>query len=61
MSQFKNACIYCDPPYKQTTKYAVDKFDYNNFYDWCREVSKINILRDVISCWYFRNTVFMRI
>ena len=44
MSHFNNTVIYCDPPYKQTTKYAVDKFDYDSFYNWCREVSKINIL-----------------
>lgn len=27
--------IYCDPPYKETTKYK-DKFNYYDFYDWCR-------------------------
>lgn len=27
--------IYCDPPYKGTTKYR-DDFDHEKFYDWCR-------------------------
>lgn len=36
--------IYCDPPYKNTTKYAVDDFPYEDFYDWCREMSKHNIV-----------------
>lgn len=27
--------IYCDPPYKGTTKYK-DDFDHEKFYDWCR-------------------------
>lgn len=36
--------IYCDPPYKNTTKYAVDDFPYEDFYDWCREMSKHNVV-----------------
>ena len=47
ISQFNNALIYCDPPYRNTTEYdAVDSsgFDYGKYYDWCREVSKTNIL-----------------
>ena len=44
MSHFNNTVIYCDPPYKQTTKYAVNEFDYDSFYDWCRTVAKTNIL-----------------
>lgn len=27
--------IYCDPPYKGTTKYSKN-FDYEKYYDWCR-------------------------
>ena len=30
------AIIYCDPPYQNTTKYKVSKFDYEALYDWCR-------------------------
>mgnify|MGYP002514754363 CR=1 FL=1 len=35
--------IYCDPPYAGTTPYK-QKFDYNKFYDWCREVGKRNTI-----------------
>jgi DNA adenine methylase len=31
--------IYCDPPYKDTTKYK-DDFDHEKFYDWCRDRKK---------------------
>lgn len=34
--------IYCDPPYRGTTKYKTEKFPYEEFYDWCREMSKNN-------------------
>lgn len=31
--------IYCDPPYRDTTKYSqTDKFDYDKFYGWCRKM-----------------------
>ena len=33
-----NSLIYCDPPYKNTTKYKND-FDSDKFYNWC--VSKV--------------------
>lgn len=36
--------IYCDPPYRDTTKYSTDDFPYEEFYDWCREMSKNNIV-----------------
>lgn len=36
--------IYCDPPYRGTTKYSVDEFPYDEFYDWCREVGKNNTI-----------------
>ena len=35
--------IYCDPPYAGTTPYK-QKFDYEKFYDWCREVGKRNAI-----------------
>lgn len=44
MNQLHNALIYCDPPYRDTTKYSTNGFDYDKFYDWCREVSEFNIL-----------------
>ena len=28
--------IYCDPPYRNTTKYK-DCIDYSHFYQWCRD------------------------
>lgn len=34
-----NSIIYCDPPYKDTTKYK-DSFDHEPFYDWCRQKQK---------------------
>lgn len=36
--------IYCDPPYRDTTKYSTDDFPYEEFYDWCREMSENNIV-----------------
>lgn len=46
MSSLHNALIYCDPPYRNTTEYdAVDGFDYEKYYDWCRKCSQTNILR----------------
>ena len=36
--------IYCDPPYKGTTKYKTDPFPYDEYYDWCRKMSKNNIV-----------------
>lgn len=35
--------IYCDPPYAGTTPYK-QKFDYDKFYNWCREVGKRNTI-----------------
>lgn len=33
--------IYCDPPYEGTAKYkAVDDFDHDLFWQWCREKAK---------------------
>lgn len=42
--EIKDAVIYCDPPYKGTTKYSINSFDHNEFWDWCRKVSKDNWL-----------------
>ena len=44
-----NSIIYCDPPYKDTTKYAANRskdilksnfFDHELFWQWCRNKSK---------------------
>ncbi|MEG1725567.1 MAG: DNA adenine methylase [Anaerovoracaceae bacterium] len=34
--------VYCDPPYRDTTKYSTSDFPYDEFYDWCRDMSKNN-------------------
>ncbi len=39
----QNSVVYCDTPYRGTTKYknkSVLAFPYEEFYDWCREVAK---------------------
>ena len=36
--------IYCDPPYRDTTKYATGNFDYEKFYAWCKDMAKNNIV-----------------
>lgn len=38
-----NAVIYCDPPYKNTTKYK-DNFDHDEYWEWVRNMSKKNIV-----------------
>ena len=38
----KNNCvIYCDPPYESTTSYK-DSINYNDYWNWIREMSKNN-------------------
>lgn len=45
ISAWKNCVIYCDPPYKNTTQYKINKnFPYDNFYEWCKALSKNNIV-----------------
>ena len=37
--------IYCDPPYQNTKQYGVSKnFDYEEFWQWVRNISKNNIV-----------------
>lgn len=40
----KGYVIYEDIPYKDTTKYAIEQFPYEEFYDWCRMMSQNNIV-----------------
>lgn len=35
VDDFKNAVIYLDPPYKGTTRYDTEYFNYDYFYDFC--------------------------
>lgn len=54
-----NSIIYCDPPYKGTTKYK-DNFDHIVFWQWCRDmankghvvfISEYNAPNDFKSVW----------
>lgn len=41
----ENSVIYCDPPYKDTKQYGINKtFDYDGFWQWVRDMSKNNIV-----------------
>lgn len=42
--KIKGYVIYCDIPYNGTTKYATKNFPYNEFYQWCKDMSKENIV-----------------
>lgn len=41
--EYNGYVFYNDPPYKDTTKYSTG-FDYEKYYNWCRELSKNNIV-----------------
>lgn len=44
-SDVKDCLIYVDPPYQNTKKFANSlSFNYDEFWDWCRMVSKQNIV-----------------
>ena len=40
----KNCVIYCDPPYQGTTSYKTGAFDHDKFWEWCRVMSKDNLV-----------------
>lgn len=40
----KGYVIYCDPPYRDTTKYNTNDFPYEEYYEWIKEMSKDNII-----------------
>ena len=44
LDKIHNYVIYCDIPYKGTTKYSDQNFPYDEFYDWCRKLSVDNIV-----------------
>lgn len=44
ISKYKNCLFYLDPPYKSTKKYGKQVVDYDKFYDFCRELSKENVV-----------------
>lgn len=33
-----NSLVYCDIPYKDTTKYSMGSFDHSSFYSWCKDM-----------------------
>lgn len=44
-SDIKNSIIYLDPPYKNTKRaYNHNDLNYEEFFDWCRDMSKENIV-----------------
>ncbi len=43
-TDLKNYVIYCDIPYLGTTQYKQKQFPYEQFYNWCRRISKDNIV-----------------
>lgn len=44
-NNIENSLIYCDPPYQGTKQYAnATQFDYDKFWQWCRDMSKNNIV-----------------
>lgn len=40
--KIKGYVIYCDIPYKGTTKYKTEEFPYEKFYEWAKEMSVHN-------------------
>ena len=40
--KIKGYVIYCDIPYKGTTKYATTDFPYDEFYEWANEMARYN-------------------
>ena len=59
IKDIKNHVIYCDIPYKDTTKYKTSPFPYDAFYDWCIDmkekgntvlVSEYNMPNDRFEC-----------
>ena len=39
IENLKNYVIYCDIPYKGTTKYKTESFPYEEFYEWVKKLS----------------------
>lgn len=43
-SDLKGYILYLDPPYKKTTQFYLEDFDYEEFQDWVQKMSKHNII-----------------
>ena len=39
INNLKDYVIYCDPPYRDTTKYNTETFPYEKFYEWLKKLS----------------------
>ena len=48
-----NSLVYCDIPYKDTTKYSTDSFDHSSFYSWCKDMK--NKGHDIVVSEYLCN------
>ncbi len=44
LDKIKGYVIYCDIPYRGTTKYVTDSFPYEEFYDWVKAASVNNTI-----------------
>jgi DNA adenine methylase len=44
IENIKNAVVYCDPPYEGTTGYKTGAFNHVEFWQWCRETAKDNLV-----------------
>ena len=44
MDKIRNFLVYCDIPYRDTTKYKTETFPYEEFYKWVKEVSVHNTI-----------------
>ena len=42
LDKIKNYVIYCDIPYRDTTKYSTGGFPYEEFYEWVKKASVNN-------------------
>ena len=44
LDKIKGYVIYCDIPYRGTTKYKTDDFPYEEFYEWVKAASVNNVV-----------------
>lgn len=44
LNKIKGYVIYCDIPYRGTTKYKTDDFPYEEFYEWVKVASVNNVV-----------------
>lgn len=44
LDKIKGYVIYCDIPYRGTTKYQTDDFPYEEFYEWVKAASVNNVV-----------------